>query len=59
MAYTDLNPVRAGLVAPAGDYVWSSPGHYIGRKTDKLITPHTLYRELAHTPFARQAAYAY
>ena len=58
MAYIDLNPVRAGLVAQAGDYVWSSHGHYIGRKTDKLITPHPLYWELGNTPFAREAAYA-
>ena len=58
MAYIDLNPVRAGLVAQAGDYVWSSQGHYIGRKTDKLITPHPLYWELGNTPFAREAAYA-
>lgn len=58
MAYIDLNPVRAGLVAQAGDYAWSSHGHYIGRKTDKLITPHPLYWELGNTPFAREAAYA-
>ena len=58
MAYIDLNPVRAGLVAQAADYAWSSHGHYIGRKTDKLITPHPLYWELGNTPFAREAAYA-
>jgi putative transposase len=58
MAYIDLNPVRAGLVAQAADYPWSSYGHYIGRKTDKLITPHPLYWELGNTPFAREAAYA-
>jgi hypothetical protein len=32
MAYIDLNPVRAGLVAQAADYPWSSHGHYIGRR---------------------------
>jgi len=58
MVYIDLNPVRAGLVAQAGDYAWSSHPHYIGRKTDKLITPHPLYWELGNTPFAREAAYA-
>jgi len=58
MAYIDLNPVRAGLVAQAADYAWSSHGHYIGRKTDKLVTPHPLYWELGNTPFAREAAYA-
>jgi len=58
MAYIDLNPVRAGLVAHARDYSWSSHGHYIGQKTERLITPHPLYWELGNTPFAREAAYA-
>jgi putative transposase len=58
MAYIDLNPVRSGLVAQAADFAWSSYGHYIGRKTDRLVTPHPLYWELGNTPFAREAAYA-
>ena len=58
MAYIDLNPVRAGLVAQARDYPWSSHGHYIGQHLDKLVTPHPLYWELGNTPFAREAAYA-
>ena len=58
MAYIDLNPVRAGLVAHMADYPWSSYGHYAGVRTDKLITPHPLYWELGNTPFAREAAYA-
>ena len=58
MAYIDLNPVRAGLVAQAADYPWSSHGHYAGLRTDKLITPHPLYWELGNTPFAREGAYA-
>jgi putative transposase len=58
MAYIDLNPVRAGLVAQALDYPWSSHGHYIGQQADRLITPHALYWELGNTPFAREAAYA-
>ena len=58
MAYIDLNPVRAGLVAQAGDYPWSSYGHYTGQRIDKLITPHPLFWELGNTPFAREAAYA-
>lgn len=58
MAYMDLNPVRAGLVAQAADYPWSSYGHYAGVRTDRLITPHPLYWELGNTPFAREAAYA-
>lgn len=57
MAYIDLNPVRAGLVAEAGDYPWSSHHHFAGRRIDRLITPHPLYWELGNTPFAREAAY--
>ena len=58
MTYIDLNPVRAGMVAHAADYPWSSYGHYTGQRIDKLITPHPLFWELGNTPFAREAAYA-
>ncbi|MEY4344433.1 MAG: hypothetical protein RL032_265 [Pseudomonadota bacterium] len=58
MAYIDLNPVRAGLSANVADYDWSSFNHYIGRKIDKLITPHPQYWELGNTPFSREVAYA-
>lgn len=58
MVYIDLNPVRAGLVAQARDYPWSSHGHYTGQRIDKRITPHALVWELGNTPFAREAAYA-
>ncbi|GAB4211022.1 MAG: transposase [Rhodoferax sp.] len=58
MVYIDLNPVRAGLVVQARDYPWSSHSHYIGLRTDPLITAHPLVWELGNTPFAREAAYA-
>jgi putative transposase len=58
MVYIDLNPVRAGMVADPADYPWSSHLHYVGRRSDKLVTPHPLYWELGNTPFARDAAYA-
>jgi putative transposase len=58
MAYIDLNPVRAQMVAQPEDYEWSSYGHYAGRRTDRLIIPHALYWTLGNTPFAREAAYA-
>ncbi len=58
MAYIDLNPVRAGMVAAARDYPWSSHAHYAGLRHDKLLTPHALYWALGNTPFAREAAYA-
>ena len=58
MAYIDLNPVRAGLVSNARDYPWSSHAHYVGLRTDKMVTPHPLFWSLGNTPFAREAAYA-
>jgi REP-associated tyrosine transposase len=58
MAYIDLNPVRAGIALAPGDYPWSSHGHYVGLRNDKLVSPHPLYWELGNTPFARDAAYA-
>jgi putative transposase len=58
MAYMDLNPVRAGLAPEARDYPWSSYGHYVGLRSDKLVTPHPLFWALGNTPFAREAMYA-
>ena len=58
MAYIDLNPVRAGMVREANDYAWSSHGHYIGQRDDKIVSPHALLWVLGNTPFAREAAYA-
>jgi len=58
MVYMDLNPVRAGLVAQAKDHPWSSHGHYLGLRVDRLISPHPLFWQLGNTPFAREAAYA-
>ena len=58
MAYMDLNPVRAGLALEARDYPWSSHGHYVGLRSDKVVTPHPLFWALGNTPFGREAAYA-
>ena len=57
MAYIDLNPVRADMVAAACEYRWSSHRHYVGLAADRLITSHPLYWALGNTPFAREAAY--
>jgi putative transposase len=55
--YIELNPVRAGMVAQAGDYRWSSwRAHALGA-ADALVAEHALYRALAPTPAGRQAAY--
>ena len=58
MAYIDLNPVRAGMVANPADFVWSSHGHYTGLRVDPLVSVHPLVWALGNTPFAREAAYA-
>ncbi|MBP6483593.1 MAG: transposase [Rhodoferax sp.] len=58
MAYMDLNPVRAGMVALAREYPWSSHAHYAGLHADKLVTAHPLVWELGNTPFDREVAYA-
>lgn len=57
MVYIDLNPVRAGMVALAQDYAWSSHAHYIGLHIDRLVTPHALAWDLGNTPFARESRY--
>ena len=55
--YIENNPVRAGLVSQAAEYLWSSCAHHIGDKPDSLISDHPLYWALGNTPFEREAAY--
>jgi putative transposase len=55
--YIELNPVRAGMVASAADYPWSSYQHHAGVRSDPLVTDHPLYWSLGNTPFQREAAY--
>jgi putative transposase len=57
MVYLDLNPVRAGLVTRPQDYPWSSYAHYVGIRSDRLITPHALVWDLGNTPFERESRY--
>lgn len=55
--YIELNPVRAGLVAHAAQYPWSSyQGNALG-KPIQLLTPHPLYRQLGKTGAEQQGAY--
>ena len=49
--------VRAGMLASAADYPWSSHAHLAGLRHDPLLTPHPLYWQLGNTPFAREQAY--
>ncbi len=58
MAYIELNPVRAGMVATPADFAWSSHRANVGLGHGRLVTPHPLYWALGDTPFAREQAYA-
>ena len=37
--YVERNPVRAGLVSKASDYLWSSAAAHCSLRTDPLLTP--------------------
>jgi putative transposase len=50
-------PVRSGLAARAGEWLWSSAAHHAGRKSDALVTEHAAYWQLGNTPFEREARY--
>ena len=55
--YIEQNPVRARMVASAGDYCWSSYRfHAFGERSDWL-TEHAAYRALGVTSHERQTAY--
>src|ERR1700674_4111938 len=55
--YIELNPVRAGMVAQAQDYRWSSFRHNGGGATDHLITEHPIYLSLGGHADERCRAY--
>lgn len=57
MVFFDLQAVRAGLVAQASDYPWSSCSHYCGERQDRLLAIHPVVWRLGNTPFAREARY--
>ncbi len=55
--YIDLNPVRAGIVPHADDYIWSSHGTLAHGIDDGLVTPHATYLALGASAAMRQSAY--
>ena len=55
--YIELNPVRAGLVARADEYAWSSYCANARGQVSELVAPHEEYLRLGRTPAERQAAY--
>jgi len=58
MRYIELNPVRAkGMVDHPSEYPWSSYRHNALGVTDKLITEHSLYKQLGVTVKNRYISY--
>ena len=55
--YIELNPVRAGMVAAAADYRWSSYRTNIGQHDDAVVTAHPEYEALAADTASRRFAY--
>lgn len=56
--YIELNPVRAGMVAGAGEYLWSSyRANAIGERSP-FISPHAAFEALGLDEVCRRSAYA-
>lgn len=55
--YIESEPVRAGLVAQANEYEWSSYHFNANGRTDPVIIPHDRYLELANSNMQRQKNY--
>jgi putative transposase len=56
--YVEENPVRAGMVARAVDYPWSSYASNAGIAPDPSLEPHCEYLALGQNDAGRQASYA-
>ena len=57
MRYSELNPVRANMVAHPGEYLWSSYAANAQGKAHSLVSPHSVYMGLAESMENRQAVY--
>ncbi|MDQ7072874.1 MAG: transposase [Gammaproteobacteria bacterium] len=55
--YIEMNPIKANMVESIADYPWSSYHHNALGKTDKLITEHEQYQNLAKTVALRAENY--
>ncbi|MEW6687522.1 MAG: transposase [Pseudomonadota bacterium] len=55
--YIELNPVRAGMVACAAAYPWSSHSANAGYIEDRSLSPHPEYLALSRDRTSRQTAY--
>lgn len=57
MRYIELNPIRAGMVTTPAKYLWSSYRANAQGKSDTIVTPHLLYKNLGRTRQTRNEAY--
>jgi putative transposase len=57
MRYIELNPVRAGIAAAPGEYMWSSYRQNASGMPCESLAPHPTYLELSSDPWERGAAY--
>ena len=55
--YVECNPLRAGMVRQAAEYIWSSYRANAGLREDSLITPHALYLALGADASSRHENY--
>jgi len=51
----EQSPVRAGVVAQATEWAWSSARHHAGREASPVITEHAAWWQTGNTPFEREA----
>ncbi len=55
--HVESMPLKLGLCAMAGEYLWSSAAHHAGLRVDAGLTEHPGYWALGNTPFEREARY--
>lgn len=55
MLLIEQAPVRAGMVAMAPEWPWSSAQHHVGRHASPLVTEHEAWWRIGNTPFEREA----
>ena len=54
LRFIEQAPLRAGRVARAQDWPWSSARHHLGLERDGLVQPYAAYWTLGNTPFERE-----
>ena len=57
MRYIELNPVRAAMVDNPSEYSWSSYKANAEGKSNLLIRPHEVYKQMGMNEAERQSAY--